>query len=136
MLYLKLYKMSVLRRKAILSLLSIAIITILSFNSAKAQGNLQFNQVILIELAPSGTQSITVPSGKVWKVESCGTGTTAPGIHLRNSSLQYLAVFGSGASTTSVTYPFWLPSNFSGNLQNNSSTQRSVLSIIEFNVVP
>jgi hypothetical protein len=116
--------------------LLLVLFAVLLFGAAKAQGNLQFNQVVIIDLAPSGTQNFTVPAGKVWKIESCGTGTTTPGIHLRNMSLVYLAFFGSSTSGSSVSYPFWLPSNYAGNFQNNSSSQRSVLSIIEFNVVP
>jgi len=103
-----------------------------------AQGNLQFNQVILYDIVASGTQNITVPANKVWKIESVSHGYIAgsSAMSLRNSAAQPIAFF-SGSTGTSYTanYPFWMPSNFSGSFANQTG-YRATISIIEFNVVP
>lgn len=103
----------------------------------KAQGNLQFNQVILLDIATAATQAITVPANKVWKIESVGTGTSSnPNVELRNSSAVSIAHFASMTGTgATASYPFWLPAGFSGSFINFNSA-RSCISIIEFNVVP
>lgn len=99
-----------------------------------AQGNLQFNQVILYDMASGGTQAITVPAGKVWKIETASTynGSSA-GISLRNAAAQPIGTL--STTTAASNYPLWLPSGFSGSLFNNAAG-RSCVSIIEFNVIP
>jgi hypothetical protein len=102
-----------------------------------AQGNLQFNQVILLDIAGAGTQAVSVPAGKVWKIESVSMGSSGstPSVFLRNSGLVNIAHF-STSSSVSATYPFWLPSGFTGSFLNNYPSTRCTISIIEFNVVP
>lgn len=103
----------------------------------KAQGNLQFNQIILLDIASGATQAITVPANKVWKIESVGTGTSSnPNVDLRNSSAVSIAHFASMTGTgATAAFPFWLPAGFSGSFINFNSA-RSCISIIEFNVIP
>ncbi len=120
-------------KKILFSLFALLLFTA----GAKAQGNLQFNQIIVFDMASGATQAISVPANKVWKIESTGTGASSnPSIDLRNSSAAAIAHFGSmtGAAAT-ANYPFWLPSGFTGSFQ-NLNAQRSSISIIEFNVVP
>jgi hypothetical protein len=103
---------------------------------SKAQGNLQFNQVILFDIVFSGTQTINVPAGKVWKIESTGSGSSSSnGVYLRNSAGTYISYF-TTISSASSTYPYWLPSGFSGAFVNLHPSIRCSVSIIEFNVVP
>ena len=102
-----------------------------------AQGNLQFNQVIVVDLAINGTSTINVPAGKVWKIEAAGNGSgNSSGIVLRNSSVVAIAIFGTSATAATSNLPFWLSSGFTGSFLNGNGAYRGALSIIEFNVVP
>jgi hypothetical protein len=124
--------------KKISVLFLFAIIFILGFSKAShAQGNLQFNQVILVDLAASGTFTINVPAGKVWKIETANTFNGASnGIILRNAAVQTIAILATSATSASSNFPFWLPSGYSGSFVNGSGSGRACVSIIEFNVVP
>ena len=101
---------------------------------SSAQGNLQFNQVIMYDMTSGGTQNITVPAGKVWKIESASTsnGSTV-GVSLRNAALQNIGIL--STSTAASNFPIWLPTGFTGSFYNNAAG-RSMVSILEFNVVP
>lgn len=105
---------------------------------AFAQGNLQFNQVILFDIPSGGVQAINVPAGKVWKIESVGLATSSTSLlALRNAAAQnitYLANW--GATNYSSPMPFWLPSSFIGSFAQVGNPARAVVSIIEFNIVP
>jgi hypothetical protein len=116
----------------------IVMLSLLFTNDVKAQGNLQFNQVILVDLGPSGSQSISVPAGKVWKIESVGIASNGSnnGVYLRNSGAQAIAHFSNVTNAYSTTLPFWLPASYSGSFLNSTSSYRTSVSIIEFNVVP
>jgi hypothetical protein len=117
-----------------------------------AQGNLQFNQVKLV------TVEETVPSGKVWKVESViynipedqsgsqsSASTTCSSATFRSTSLIVDGTptkVGQGTNTASYsnlsythTYtmlPLWLPAG--ATLSGGSCLNK--VSIIEFNVIP
>lgn len=110
---------------------------LLCVSFVKAQGNLQFNQILLIDLGPVSTYNINVPPGKVWKIESAATyNGSNSGILLRNAAAQTIGVFSGSNTNATSCFPFWLPSAFSGSFVNNSSAGRVSLSIIEFNVIP
>ncbi|HTF04496.1 MAG TPA: hypothetical protein VK826_10740 [Bacteroidia bacterium] len=116
----------------------IALIAFLLFcvSFLKAQGNLQFNQIIFYDIAPNATQAITVPAGKVWKIESVSSGgSNSTPLYLRNSGGAYIAHFNT-TSYSSSSFPFWLPTGFAGTLVNLHPSTRYTMSIIEFNVVP
>lgn len=115
----------------------VAVFCFFSNQKGYTQGNLQFNQVILYDFAASATQAITVPSGKVWKIEAGNSyNGSNSGITIRNSANQAMGVLSTSASVSTSVYPFWLPSGFTGSLLNGASTGRACLSIIEFNIVP
>ena len=114
---------------------------------AGAQGSLQFNQVIMV-----GTQQQTVPSGKVWKVNSFLQAVTTYSGNNNSTSCsstswhspfimngdRYYAF--SGLTTGSGTlfmgvgnhFPFWAPAGTTF----QTVCSGDVLSIIEFNIVP
>ena len=123
--------------KKVHALILFAAIFVFGFTKTSfSQGNLQFNQVILFDIVFSGTQTINVPAGKVWKIESEGSGSSSSvGVYLRNSGGAYIAYF-SSQSVSTTTYPYWLPSGFSGAFVNLHPSTRCTISIIEFNVVP
>lgn len=122
--------------KKIITAFAIIFCVIFFTHESKAQGNLQFNQVILFDLASGGTQTITVPPGKVWKIETANTGNgSSGGVWIRNASSQAIAILSTSNTSSSSNYPFWLPSGYSGNFYNVSAGRASI-SIIEFNVVP
>jgi hypothetical protein len=107
-------------------LLIAILLTCLGF---RAQGNLQFNQVLVLD-GNQNTPTYTVPAGKVWKVESATI----------SSGSGYLALSINGSSASIVTYanagnnlPFWLPG---GTLIGFYIYQTGKVSILEFNVIP
>lgn len=140
-------------------LLTLFVFVLVMATGAFAQGNLQFNEAKYIELgmtlAPSVSyqfveQTITVPSGKVWKLESA-TGTYvqnitpyptySPSIHI---FLNRRMIFGTTTNPLiGNTFPIWLPAGaYTLRLAHTTSTSSSVheivgfVSAIEFNIVP
>ena len=108
---------------------------------AKAQGNLQFNQVKLVSTVE------TVPAGKVWKVENpifaggqvfvIVTYSGGSMAYYINGQICYIASSNGSSITTNnspntLGFPFWLPAGSTL----AASTNMRYLSVIEFNVVP
>ena len=108
-----------------------------------AQGTLQFNQVKVV------TTTQTVPTGKVWKVESAFGNALVS--NCSTNPLHTITVNGNDVTvtqSTSLTFnnycygwqgvatctqlPFWLPAGASL----AASTNVTGISVIEFNVVP
>ena len=104
----------------------------------EAQTGLQFTGVKHFDIPASGTASVSVPGGKVWKVESVSMGSTgsAPSVLLKNSAAQNIAFFSSPVNAGSASYPYWLPSSFTGTFVNNNPGYRCSISITEYTVVP
>lgn len=112
-----------------------------------AQGNLQFNQIVTV-----GTTSLTVPAGKVWKVESYtesevtfnsnySSGCINSNYHrplvINNNNYYFfgnMATASSGANyiTTGNKLPIWLKPGD----QIRTVCSSDFASVIEFNVVP
>jgi hypothetical protein len=98
-------------------------------SSLFGQGNLQFNQVLLLDASTTGN-AYSVPSGKVWKIENIACSGNNCYVQLQMSGLNYYL------SNTSSTYnhlPFWLPTGGAYTLIGSSTAK---VSIIEFNIVP
>lgn len=122
-----------------LYLFFVCIISLLLEGSVAAQGTLQFNQVLLFELDGSAPVNINIPSDKVWKIESCGVGSTSSSyaIFLRNSSGDQITYLFRNTSQMLPNLPFWLPSGFQGEFYKTGGTAvKGAVSVIEFNVVP
>lgn len=130
----------------------------------KAQGNLQFNQVLnpsisAVNLPLGGWSSVTltIPNGKVWKVENASyaryTGnTTLPSYQWSNTSgvnfflEDYMIdnyVNNANGILFPKVFPIWLsPGQYNLTIINSSlnnqtnTTWRGTLSVIEFNIVP
>ena len=120
---------------------------LLIFGPLKAQGNLQFNQIVTV-----GTTSLTVPAGKVWKVESytesdvtfninVSSGCINSNYHrplvINNNNYYFfgnMATASSGANyvTTGNKLPIWLKPGD----QIRTVCSSDFASVIEFNVVP
>ena len=120
---------------------------LLIFGPLKAQGNLQFNQIVTV-----GTTSLTVPAGKVWKVESYtesevtfninySSGCVNSNYHrplvINNNNYYFfgnMATASSGANyiTTGNKLPIWLKPGD----QIRTVCSSDFASVIEFNVVP
>ena len=131
------------------------ILTIAFSSTSFAQGNLQFNQVIFLEYTSAvpaySTYTagvITVPAGKVWKVEHANVylvsgypRTEYGGWSLfLNNTLIYRSKGASNAIHLVDSFPLWLPAgtyNFViGNEGSGPDNMNSSLNAIEFNVVP
>jgi len=126
--------------------LIIITLTFLSLNLF-SQGNLQFNQVVIVS-----DQVQTVPVGKVWKVESyqqqqVSISTNFPTTGCSDlarprpyfiDNIQYHNIEGIGhgntsfASTAKNNFPFWLKAGQTL----KTSCPGDILSVIEFNIVP
>lgn len=92
-------------------------------NQIVSQNNLVFNQVL--EFRVSDGQSVTVPEGKVWKIEGA-----SGNIRLVKANVQYGSAL-TGALFTDAYVPIWVSEG-----TQLASTTDTNYSIIEFNVVP
>lgn len=129
---------------------NILLILAIAFSSASfAGGNLQFNQVIngeMVAVVPVSSTvigSITVPAGKVWKIEAVSLiSSTSPNEWEALGSNNYqvfidnLNVFHGNAQYKKT--PIWLSAGtYSVKARSGSSQNYSFsYSAIEFNVVP
>ncbi|NDB35704.1 MAG: hypothetical protein EB023_10305 [Flavobacteriia bacterium] len=102
----------------------------------KAQGNLQFNQVINMPYTGSNTTPVTVPAGKVWKIESCMLNTASNTYSYMLYNGVYYNMRQQLSSAHNVNFPFWLASGTSVTFGGNGGGAGGLLSIIEFNIVP
>lgn len=112
---------------------------VLISHTSVAQGNLQFNQVIVFTLDIDTPQAFSVPANKVWKIESASSGYTSSSVYMRDASGNYLALLYTNNQDNRIDLPYWLPSGFTGDfrrLGNTGSGPKSTVSIIEFNVIP
>jgi hypothetical protein len=65
-----------------------------------------------------------------------GSTGSAPSVLLKNSALQNIAFFSSPVNASSASFPYWLPSAFTGVFQNNNPSYRCSISITEYTVTP
>ena len=133
--YINLYDRRVLIMMRTVLLIAI-LLTCLGF---RAQGNLQFNQVLLLN---NGT-TYTVPVGKVWKLEGAVfnsysiTYNNSAKLVLNGTTVEVIPFSfndGNGTSRAPMTsiFPFWLPQNTT--IQPTQAISR--VSVIEFNILP
>jgi hypothetical protein len=101
--------------------------------SLKAQGNLQFNQVLNVEFPSTGT-TVTVPAGKVWKLENCMiTSVNFYACMSINGTVYYMRQHNTSSSAWD-NFPFWLAEGKTVTF--GAGCSPGIMSIIEFNVVP
>lgn len=105
-----------------------------------AQGNLQFNQVLLLSATSNNSAQWSVPAGKVWKIEALGAHSPYTYVYL-NNQLAYehngtIASTSGGYYRHSASSPIWLPEGTT--LGHNSAGTNTFrwFSIIEFNIIP
>lgn len=130
-------------------LLSIGVLVISL--SVSAQGNLQFNQVVLTEFSGNYQNrftagSLTVPANKVWKIEHSGFMNyfNSPPVPVSGGTFDHVAIGNQivyvPASIGSSDLPLWLgPGTYTvTGYITSGSLQPCEISIsgIEFNVVP
>jgi len=117
-------------------------ILLLGINSIFAQGNLQFNRVITESFTiasadyGAGTQFSTlktVPTGKVWKIESMGS-ESEQGSGFELNGIRFRFYLNQSYSNYKDN-PIWLSSGTTLRFWNNSNVNNCYFSIIEFNVV-
>lgn len=114
-----------------------------------AQGNLQFNQVLTLSYTgsiPSQSTSslgtLTVPAGKVWKIESGSRVSIVGNFFNKVSNARFMlddfTVIGNSGDP--VSYPIWLNEGtyniYHTQSISGTNSYKWGLSIIEFNVVP
>ena len=119
------------------------VLVLFLFGSFYAQGNLQFNQALLLSTNQASNVLLgTVPVGKVWKVEGFGSGNSGASecgwsFDGTNAAFRSGNVYlgGSAYQTSNSTSTFWLPAGTTVYSLNCASNYRWI-SIIEFNIIP
>jgi hypothetical protein len=115
----------------------VIICAVLISSKSYSQGNLQFNQVISNSgnLNVNGSSvPITVPSNKVWKIESIGTPVTNGGVNFYLNGIAF-PINTSVINTTGNI--IWLKAGDVFYIKNYASANISFYySILEFNIVP
>jgi hypothetical protein len=111
------------------------------FLNGFSQGTLQFNQVLWFQLEDEVSFPISVPAGKVWKIESAAinAGSSQMFVYLRNSTDETVAILEKGTDDYTQPLPYWLPSGYTGSFYfwySSTGPYRASVSIIEFNVIP
>jgi hypothetical protein len=119
---------------------SIIIVFLLLSLRLFSQGNLQFNQVLLLNATANNTSQWTVPAGKTWKIETMGSYSSMMYVYLNNSmAFEYVGDFNNnfGAYYRGSDAPaLWIPS---GTVLGHSSSNGSAFryfSVLEFNIIP
>ncbi|MFN4911774.1 MAG: hypothetical protein ACK444_07495 [Flavobacteriales bacterium] len=107
----------------------------------KAQGNLQFNQALLLSATANNSTQWTVPAGKVWKLESMGVNASAVYVYFNGTmAFEYWGATGStgnnGYARSADSSPLWLPAGTVVGHYSNATTAYRWFSILEFNIVP
>ena len=108
-----------------------------------AQGNLQFNQVINVSGVSAGSNimtTVTVPTGKVWKITSSSWMSANGGLVSNWLCLGPHSINGNQSGVDPAKLPIWLePGSYEVkwcNPTDNFIGQRYAISGVEFNVVP
>lgn len=111
-----------------------------------AQGNLQFNQVLLLESSTSScTACWVVPAGKVWKVEMASSNSdNMVALYLNNKEVgNWTGRFYTNTSSAwwgmrydNMKMPFWLGAGHVLGYAGLGSSKNISFSVIEFNIVP
>ena len=110
-----------------------------------AQGNLQFNQVLLLSTSQNSSILLgTVPAGKTWKIEGYGTNLTSynscdfsfngvePAFRAGTTN-----IYQNNYAYVSSTQQFWLPAGTPLHaIACNGAVGYRWVSIIEFNIIP
>ena len=109
------------------------------FGSFNAQGNLQFNQTLLLNATANNTAQWTVPAGKTWKIETMGSYSVTMFVYLNNSiAFEYIGDFNNNQGSYyrgSDAGAIWLPA---GTILGHSSSNGAFrwFSVLEFNIIP
>ena len=119
------------------------VLVLFFLGSYDAQGNLQFNQALLLSTNQASNVLLgTVPVGKVWKVEGFGSGNSGASecgwsFDGTNAAFRSGNIYLGGSAYQSInsTSTFWLPAGTTVYSLNCASNYRW-MSIIEFNIVP
>ncbi len=107
---------------------------LLNLTTFFAQGNLQFNQVITSAFASGNVTPVTVPAGKVWKLENCMLNTPSNGYTYMLYNGTYYNLRQQASSSQVANFPFWLSAG--STVTFGSGSAGGIISIIEFNIVP
>ena len=109
---------------------------LICFGALNAQGNLQFNQVINMAFTGANTTPVTVPAGKVWKIENCMLNTPSNNYAYMLYNGVYYNIRQQLSSAHNVNFPFWLSTGTSVTFGGNGGGTGGMLSILEFNIIP
>ncbi len=108
----------------------------------KAQSNLQFNQVLNLEITYNSALTYTIPAGKVWKIEGAmayntGSPTRITNINGNPMEAYITGYYAQNYSVYPIPLTYWLPASTQITFNTGSGVgQKGFVSIIEFNVIP
>jgi hypothetical protein len=92
-----------------------------------------FNKVYVNTIAADASISFSVPSGKIWKIESVGIGGTKGAVQLRIGTANVAILFSTFQDNDyGSKLPYWMDDTVSGEFINDSNSAASV-SITEWN---
>ncbi len=120
------------------------VIGLLFYVYSFSQGNLQFNQPLLLSTSNSSTVLLgTVPAGKAWKIEGYGTevqGANSCGFSFNGSNVAFYSgttyTYGSNYTYSNNNTDFWLPAGATLYALSGCGASYRWVSILEFNIVP
>jgi hypothetical protein len=107
-----------------------------------SQGNLQFNQILNLEVTCCSPTSYTVPAGKVWKIESAVSANQYYPVRITNMNGRSLNGHickdaNSSYGVFPIVLPFWVaPSTVIQFNTGSNNGEKGYVSIIEFNIIP
>ncbi|HTF04232.1 MAG TPA: hypothetical protein VK826_09400 [Bacteroidia bacterium] len=97
---------------------------------------LNFAQVIIMKINPGASPTLSVPAGKVWKIESVGISGTSGSVILQKGAQEIGILFSTVSNNKyGSQLPFWLNDTFGVSVLNDSTFRASV-SITEWNIAP
>jgi hypothetical protein len=97
---------------------------------------LNFAQVIVMKINPGASPTLSVPTGKVWKIESVSISGTSGSVILKKGGQDVGILFSTiSNSNYGSQLPFWLNDTFGASVLNDS-THRASVSITEWNIAP
>jgi hypothetical protein len=115
---------------------------LIGFCQLWGQGNLQFNQLLNLEVTCCNPTSYTVPTGKVWKIESAVSANQYYPVRITNMNGRslngHICKDANGSyGVFPIVLPFWVAPNTVIQFNTGSNNgEKGYVSIIEFNIIP
>lgn len=126
--------------KNIITLFTLFLLSFIA-TELKAQTNLEYSRVVLLQSQATSIVALgTVPTGKVWKIESYGGANVNGGVMATlngiDAGILQAPIGNGGLKYNSWSLPVWLPAGTDLGFNTNPGNELVWFSIIEFTIVP